>query len=107
MTLHRWRVPVSVWLFLFIAAAPAAGQQTGTLIGDVRDAQGAVLPGVTITATSDALIGGPRSVVSTETGAYQIAPLPPGTYTVTYELIGFAPLRREGIIVQVGATFRF
>ena len=106
MTLHQWRVPVSVWLFLFVAAAPAAGQQTGTLIGDVRDPQGGVLPGVTITATSDALIGGPRSVVSTETGAYQIAPLPPGTYTVTYELTGFAPLRREGIIVQVARTTR-
>ncbi|MCA1586801.1 MAG: TonB-dependent receptor, partial [Acidobacteria bacterium] len=93
-------------LLLSLVATEVAAQQTGTLIGDVRDAQGGVLPGATVTVSGEALIGGPRTVVSGETGAYQVPTLPPGTYTVTYELTGFSPLRREGIIVQVARTTR-
>jgi hypothetical protein len=79
-------------------ARPAIAQQTGTLVGLVRDAQGGVLPGVTVTVSSDSLIGGTRSSVTGEAGSYQFS-LPPGTYTVAFDLTGFAPYRREGIIV--------
>ncbi len=88
------------------AATPAWAQQTGTLAGVVRDTQGAVLPGVTVTAASEALIGGTRTVPTGETGVYQLTGLPPGTYAVTYELTGFTPVKRENIIVQVAQTVR-
>jgi hypothetical protein len=76
------------------------------LSGVVRDAQGAVLPGVTVTATSPALIGGGRTAVTGETGAYQLAAIPSGEYTVTYELTGFTTLKRENIVVRVAQTTR-
>jgi hypothetical protein len=89
-----------------MVSTPAWAQQTGTLSGLVRDAQSAVLPGVAVTATSPALIGGARTTVSGDTGNYQFAALPPGEYTVTYELSGFTPLKREGVVVQVARTTR-
>lgn len=101
---HGTRVLVLV--VLCAVASPALAQQTGTLSGVVRDAQGAVLPGVTVTATSPALIGGARTVVTGETGTYQMTALPSGTYVVTYELAGFTTLKREDIVVRVAQTTR-
>jgi uncharacterized surface anchored protein len=63
----------------------------------VRDASGAVLPGVTVEASSPALIEKVRSVVTDGTGQYRIIDLRPGTYVVTYTLSGFSIVRREGI----------
>jgi hypothetical protein len=91
---------------LVLASAPAAAQQSGTLVGTVRDAQGGVLPGVTVTVSSEALIGGSRSAVTGESGAYSVPTLPPGTYTAAFDLPGFATVRREGIVIQVAATAR-
>jgi hypothetical protein len=62
-----------------------------------------VLPGVTVTATSPVLMG-VQTAVTNETGAYRFPSLPPGTYTITYDLAGFASVRREGIIVNLGFT---
>ena len=93
-------------LFLLVAAGTSAAQQTGTLTGAVRDSQGGALPGVSVGVSGDALIGGPRSVTTGPAGSYQFTALPPGTYVVSYELTGFAPLRREGIVVQVAGTTR-
>ncbi|HWM28932.1 MAG TPA: TonB-dependent receptor, partial [Woeseiaceae bacterium] len=98
----RTLVPV---LFCLIAA-PAFAQQTGTLSGVVRDAQGGVLPGVTVSVASPALIGGARTAITGEAGTYQLPPLPPGTYDVTYELTGFTSLKREGIVVRVAQVTR-
>jgi hypothetical protein len=91
-----------------LLGVPSAGfaQQTGTLAGIVRDSQGAVLPGATVTAASDSLIGGARSAVTGESGAYQVAGLPPGSYIVTYELTGFSPVKRENVIIRVAQTVR-
>ena len=86
-------------------ATSSWAQQTGTLAGVVRDAQGAVLPGVTVTATSDALLGA-RTSPTGATGTYLLTGLPPGTYVVTYELIGFTPLKRENVIILVAQTTR-
>jgi hypothetical protein len=94
-------------LVLGLASATTAwAQQTGTLAGIVRDAQGAVLPGVTVTASSPSLIGGGRTSPTGQTGNYQLTGLPPGTYVVTYELAGFTPLKHENVIVQVAQTTR-
>jgi hypothetical protein len=99
-------VCTAVLLYTTIGIGAASAQQTGTLSGTVRDAQGGVLPGVTISVSSDALIGGARTTVTGDAGSYQLPTLPPGTYVVTYELTGFAPLRREGVVVGVARTTR-
>jgi Carboxypeptidase regulatory-like domain len=87
-------------------ASTASAQQTGTLAGVVRDAQGAVLPGVTVTAVSPALIGAGRTTVSGDTGSFLLTTLPPGQYTVTFEVSGFNPLKREQVVVEVARTTR-
>jgi hypothetical protein len=107
ITVVRCRRCMSLTLVMLLAAnaVPALAQQTGTLTGAVHDAQGAVLPGVTVSVTGDTLIGGTRTTVTGEAGSYQFA-LPPGTYALLFELSGFAPLKRDGIIVQVARTAR-
>jgi Carboxypeptidase regulatory-like domain len=90
---------------LFLMPAALGAQQTGTLSGLVRDAQGGVLPGVTVAVSGAALIS-PRSAVTGELGTYQITGLPPGSYVVTYELSGFTTLKREDIRVLVAQTTR-
>jgi hypothetical protein len=77
------------------AAAQAVG--TGTIAGTVKDASGAVLRGVTVEATSPALIEGTRSVTTDDAGRYAIVNLRPGTYTVSFTLPGFATVKREGV----------
>ena len=87
-------------------ALEARAQQTGTIAGLVRDAQAAVLPGVSVQVTGPALIGGPRTATTTESGLYQFANLPPGLYDVTFQLTGFTTLKREQVQVQVATTTR-
>ena len=88
------------------SAALAQGggaSSTGTIQGRVADAQGAVLPGVTVTATSPALIQ-PQTTVTSETGNYRFPAVPPGTYSVSFELAGFTTLKRDGIAITLGFT---
>ena len=63
----------------------------------MRDSSGAVLPGVTVEASSPALIEKTRSVVTDGTGQYKIVDLRPGIYAVTFALSGFSTVKREGI----------
>ena len=100
------RVFLAVLVSVSALASNVSAQQTGTLAGVVRDTQGAVLPGVVVTASSDALIGGGRTTPTGTTGDYLFTGLPPGTYVVTYELSGFTPLKREGVIILVAQTTR-
>jgi hypothetical protein len=79
----------------FFVSVPAFSQPA--VAGIVRDASGAILPGVTVEAASPALIEKARSVVTDGTGQYRIVDLTPGTYTVTFTLSGFSTVRREGI----------
>src|SRR5262245_27440545 len=74
-----------------------SAQGTSTISGVVRDASGAVLPGVTVEAASPALIEKVRSVTTDGSGQYAIVSLRPGTYTVTFTLTGFTVVKREGI----------
>jgi Carboxypeptidase regulatory-like domain len=83
---------------------PSFGQALGTVAGVVKDASGAVLPGVTVEAASPALIERVRSVVTDGSGQYRIVNLPPGVYTVTFGLTGFSTLKREGVEVSVNVT---
>src|SRR5688500_1817470 len=88
------------------AAVPAYAQgggasSTGTIQGRVADAQGAVLPGVTVTATSPSALGA-QTTVTSETGNYRFPAVPPGVYELTFELAGFNTLKREGISISLG-----
>jgi hypothetical protein len=71
-----------------------------TIAGVIRDASTAVLPGVSVEASSPALIEKTRTVVSDGTGQYRITDLPPGSYVVTFTLPGFTTVKREGLEVS-------
>jgi len=89
-----------------LVAAPAAaqtGQMFGELVGKVTDDQGGVLPGVTVTLTGPAVMGAPTAITNAQ-GLYRFPAVNTGTYTLKYELSGFAPLTREGIVVPVRQT---
>ena len=92
----RLLVRISSVLVVILFTAPAAYAQA-SITGVARDSSGAVLPGVTVEASSPALIEKVRSVVTSGTGQYAIVDLRPGTYTVTFTLPGFNTVRREGI----------
>jgi Carboxypeptidase regulatory-like domain len=81
----------------------ALAQVSGSINGTMTDNTGAVLPGVTITVSGPALMG-VQTTVSNEEGVYRFPTLPPGVYTLNYELAGFNTVVREGIVVQVGFT---
>ena len=75
-------------------AAPAFAQQTGAISGKVVDSGGGVLPGVTVEARSDVLPG-PRETVTDANGEYRLPALPPGNYTLKFELSGMQIVTRE------------
>ena len=70
-----------VALLACVGLAPSAAWAQATLAGTVKDASGAVLPGVTVEAASPALIEKIRTAVTDGTGQYRIESLQPGTYT--------------------------
>ena len=82
----------------------AAAQQNGSLAGVVTDSTGSLLPGVTVEASSDALIEKTRSAVTDGRGQYRIVDLRPGVYSVTFTLPGFSTVRRDAIELTVGFT---
>jgi hypothetical protein len=82
---------------------PTAAHAQASIAGVVKDTSGAVLPGVTVEATSPALIEKTRSVVTDGSGQYKVVDLRPGTYSVTFALTGFSALKREGI--ELAGTF--
>ena len=84
-------------VLLVLIPSAAYAQASASIVGTVKDASGAVLPGVTVEASSPALIEKTRSVVSNGVGQYSIENLRPGTYTVTFTLTGFSTVKREGI----------
>src|SRR3954470_7035428 len=85
---------------LFLTAAillPSLAFAQGTLTGTVRDQSGAVLPGVTVDASSPALIEKVRTALTDAAGQYRITGLNPGTYSLTFTLTGFNSVKREGV----------
>jgi len=86
------------------AAASASAQGTSAIAGVVRDSSGAVLPGVTVDASSPALIERVRTVVTDREGQYKILDLPGGVYTVTFSLTGFSTIKREGLELTANFT---
>src|SRR5437867_11202807 len=93
---------------LLIADQSTAGQAgaSGSIIGQVKDESGAVLPGVTITAKSPALQVPSVVGVTDAQGEYRITPLPIGVYSVEYDLSGFQKVRQNDIRITVGFVAR-
>jgi hypothetical protein len=98
------RIVASALIVALAGALPAHAQvETSHLVGVVTDAQGAVMPGVTVTATSPSLIGS-QVVVSEANGTYRFPSLPAGTYTLTFELQGFQTVKRTNIVLALNQT---
>src|SRR5687767_6402271 len=94
------RLRGAVPLLAVMLLIPALAQAQASLAGVVRDNTGAVLPGVTVEATSVVLIEKARTAVTDGSGQYRITELPPGLYSLTFTLTGFSVVRRDGIEVR-------
>ena len=88
---------VVVLLAGLLLVVPGVVSAQSSFSGVVKDTSGAVLPGVTVEASSDVLIEKVRSAVTDSSGLYRIVDLRPGVYTVTFSLPGFATVKREGL----------
>jgi hypothetical protein len=89
------RLAHAVVVLTCLVVVPSSSFAQSSITGVVRDTSGAVLPGVSVEASSDVLIEKVRSAVTDETGQYRITELRPGTYTVTFTLTGFSTVKRE------------
>jgi hypothetical protein len=99
------RMAVITLLLLGLAVPLAAqGALTGSVRGTVKDPDGGVLPGVTVTALSNVLVAGKLTATTDDRGAYRFPSLPPGTYDIEAELSGFRTTRQEGIRISLGQT---
>src|SRR5215831_2748082 len=93
---------LGIGVFLMISASVSFAQTTeGSIRGHLRDEQGAALPGVIVTATSPAAAT-PFTAVTDPEGYYRLLNLPPGEYSVSAELQGFAKFIRENLVMRAG-----
>ena len=83
-----------------VLLAPRTSSAQAAIAGAVKDATGAVMPGVTVEASSPALIEKTRIAVTDGAGQYKIVDLPPGMYQVAFTLAGFKSVRRGGIVLE-------
>src|SRR5437879_3442203 len=102
MTSRRIATLIGVALTCLILPTTAHAQSAFAGVG--KDATGAVLPGVTVEASSPALIEKVRTVTTDVAGLFRIIDLRPGEYTVTFTLAGFNVVRRAGIELPAGFT---
>ena len=100
----------TLWLLMVLAvlcAGPAFAQggagSTGSIQGQVVDESGAIVPGVSVTATSPVLLV-PQTTTSNGQGLYRFPGLPAGTYKLTFEMPGFRTVNRDGIRIGIGFT---
>ncbi|HUP39524.1 MAG TPA: TonB-dependent receptor, partial [Vicinamibacterales bacterium] len=99
------RILLSIALLLVISITAHAQVTTSTLVGLVRDAQNAVIPGATVVATHEGT-GVSREGVSDANGEFVFSALPAGPYTVKVELTGFKALQQQGMQLGAGQTVR-
>jgi hypothetical protein len=98
------RVIRTLLLLAWSTFIPAAVFAQAVIAGTVKDSSGAILPGVTVEASSPALIEKVRTAVTDGTGQYRIEDLRPGTYTLTFSLQGFSTYKREGLELSGSVT---
>ena len=105
MSRWQWSFAMRGVLFTALALVPATVvAQNAEIAGVVRDTSGAVLPGVTVEASSPALIEKSRTVFTDSQGQYRVIALSPGTYRVTFTLPGFKTVARDGIVLTAQFT---
>src|SRR5215813_12464668 len=97
-------IVISGSVLLHPALSRAQGTSTGAIAGTAKDSSGAVLPGVTVEASSPALIEKVRTTTTDERGEYKIIELRPGTYAVTFTLTGFNTFKRDGLALSPNFT---
>lgn len=98
----RWSaIPILVFV---LAASSFAQAPTGAITGRATDGSGGLIPGVDVSITSPAMIGGARTAPTDEQGNYRFTLLSPGTYRVSFTLPGFKTLNIEGVAVTAGST---
>ena len=91
------RITSTLLAFAGAILLSTAAYAQSAIVGVVKDSSGAAMPGVTVEAASDVLIEKVKSAITDGDGAYRIADLRPGTYTVTFTLTGFKTFRRDGL----------
>jgi Carboxypeptidase regulatory-like domain len=102
----RWVLPILALLTLALVAAPAAGQvATGNITGYVKDASGAAIPDVTVTAKMVEQQASRTGQTNAE-GFYNLLSLPPGKYELTFEVKGFQKQTQTGLELTVGQNLR-
>jgi len=104
---NRWLA--ALLLLIVASASPVFAQggagSTGSIQGEVTDESGGVLPGVAVTVSGTAMMG-TRTDTTNGQGIFRFAGLPAGTYTVKFELAGFAPTTKDNIRIGIGVTAR-
>lgn len=105
---RRFPLIVAILAVCLLASAEAFAQgggasSTGTINGKVTDSSGGVLPGATVSITSPSMMGTQTSVTDAG-GNYRFPAVPPGTYTMTFELQGFNTRKNEGVEIRLGFT---
>jgi Carboxypeptidase regulatory-like domain len=96
-----YRALIQIFVLLLFATCSFAQETTAGLQGTVKDSSGAVVSNVQVTVTGTTLVGN-KTVPTDSTGYYRFANLPPGSYTVTAKAPGFATVKREGLMLEVG-----
>src|SRR5207247_3233286 len=94
---------ILAWSLVALAAPAIARAQatTGTISGAVADESKAMLPGVTV-VVRNVETGVARTITTDARGGFRALNLAPGIYTVTAELQGFTPAKRENLVVEIG-----
>src|SRR5262245_36112822 len=94
----RWKSAAAlVAVIAGLALLPSTAHAQSAIGGTVKDGTGAVMPGVTVEASSPVLIEKSKTVVTDAEGNYKIVDLRPGTYVITFSLEGFTTIKREGL----------
>ena len=102
----KFRIPCLVALVTLLSSFPLAAQTSfGTILGNVADESGAVVPGVAVTITNEGT-GNVRTVTSNDTGGFTVPSLPPSIYSVSAELAGFSQALQTGVQLAVNQTLR-
>src|SRR5262249_46519529 len=109
-TSMRWTSAAAIAVLtsaaLLATATPLRAQavQTSTLTGTIKAGTGAVLPGVTVNASSPAQVGGVQTSVTDSQGVYRFPALHPGIYELEASLSGFKSVKRGEITLTLGTT---
>ena len=101
---YRRMVSIVFALIAMLATPTWAQQQTGSISGRAEDESGGALPGVTVSITSDNLIGGPRTAITDAQGVYRFTLLPGGRYSVSFTLAGFSTLTITDVVLAAGVA---